>query len=78
MRFRNLYYDKVAILISGKSNQPITVVIANVISKTIEAHYKRPSVPSTSPGWNVVSTESHNILFSSDHSLYLSFTDDSG
>ena len=44
VRFRNYYNDKAAILVTGNSNQPINVLIANLISKTIDAQYKKPAV----------------------------------
>lgn len=44
VKFRNLIYNKAAILISGNSNQPVNIVIADLTSKTIQAYYRRPAV----------------------------------
>ena len=44
VKFRNLIYDKAAILIKGNSNQPVNIVIADLTSKTIQAYYRKPAV----------------------------------
>ena len=43
VKFRNIFYDKAAILIKGNSNQPVNIVIADLTSKTILAYYRRPA-----------------------------------